>query len=522
MSTPAGQSDIARRAGLVAFGTLLSRISGAFRDAAIAATFTLAATDTFWLAFTIPNALRVLLGEGAVSAAIVPVYTDARTKEGEAVARDVYAKLLGAMSLLLSGVSVLGVLAAPLLVTLYAAGFHETPGLFDETVLVTRIVFPYILLVGLGAVAQGGLNANGRFFAAAFAPALLNIALALAPFLLLPLISENGLPSSVALAVAAMIGGVLSLLVVLPELSRAKLLVAPRLALSDPYVRRAMALLGPLVLGLGVYQLNVAVSRQFSSFLPRGSLSYFYYAQRLVEIPQGMFALAIASATLPAIASAASRGDEAEAKQLFRKSLRLTLVVAVPSTVALAVLAEPVVAVLFGRGLFDASAIRETGRSLLFQGLGVWAVASIRTIVPMFHGRKDTRSPVIASATNLVVFALTTWLLIGTFRHVAIAIAITTAAMAQLLMQLYLLRRRTGDIGLGEVAGAALRMLVASVAAGAVMFVIARHGAWHLGSTVRNAAVLAAAGAAGGVVYLVVAKLLRVQEIDAVLARLRR
>jgi murein biosynthesis integral membrane protein MurJ len=223
MTEPAREAGpgIARRAGLVAVGTMLSRISGAVRDAVIAATFTLVATDTFWLAFTIPNALRVILGEGAVSAAIVPVYTEARTKEGDDEARRVFARLAGAMSLLLLIVSVIGVFAAPVVVTLYASGFHETPGLFEETVLLTRIVFPYILLVGLGALAQGGLNANGRFFAPAFAPALLNFALALAPVLVLPIVTANGAPASVALAIAALVGGVLSLAFVLPELSRA-------------------------------------------------------------------------------------------------------------------------------------------------------------------------------------------------------------------------------------------------------------------------------------------------------------
>lgn len=522
MSRGDAGTSIAKRAGLVAFGTLLSRFSGALRDAVIAATFTLAATDAFWLAFTIPNALRVILGEGAVSAAIVPVYTEAREKDGEDAARDVYAKLVGAMALALLVVSAVGVLAAPFVVTLYASGFQEAPGLFEETVLLTRVVFPYILLVGLGALAQGGLNANGRFFAPAFAPALFNLSLALLPFAILPRITAAGAPASLALAIAALVGGVLALAFVIPSLRGADLLVRPRLALSDPYVRRAFALLGPLVIGLGVYQLNVAVSRQFSSYLPRGALSYLYYGQRLVEIPQGMFALAIASATLPAIATAAARGDDEGAKRLFRESLRMTLAIAIPSSVALAVLATPIVAVLFGRGLFDASAIAETGRSLFFQALGVWAVASVRTVVPMFHGRKDTRSPVIASATNLVAFVLVTASLIRPLGHVAIAIALSVASVAQLLVQLVLLRSRTGAMGLGEVVVVGARMLAASLIAGAVMHGLARFGAWHEGGTPMNALVLAAAGLLGVVTYLVVARALGVAEVTQVLAKVRR
>ena len=200
----------------------------------------------------------------------------------------------------------------------------------------------------------------------------------------------------------------------------------------------------------------------------------------------------------------------------------MTLVIALPSSIALAVLATPVVAVLFGRGLFDATAIVETGRSLFFQALGVWAVSSVRTIVPMFHGRKDTRSPVIASATNLVVFALTTWLLIDRLGHVAIAVALTTASVAQLVAQLTLLRLRTGSIDLGEVYAAAARMLVASIFAGGVMHAIARFGAWTEGATLANTLLLAAAGLAGIISYVLVAKLLRVHEIEAVLAKVQR
>ncbi|MEM1416108.1 MAG: murein biosynthesis integral membrane protein MurJ, partial [Myxococcota bacterium] len=294
MPPAASDTDVvARRAGLLAVGTLSSRILGAVRDAVIAATFAVASTDAFWLAFTIPNALRVLLGEGAVSGAFVPVFTEVRERSGPDAARRFYARLAGAMLVVLALVGGLGVVLAPALVRLYAAGFDlETTAL---TVELTRWVFPYITLMGAAALVTGALHASGRFTAPAFAPVLLNVAFIAAAFGLREVAVGLGLPPIGALALGALAGGVLQLVVQLPSLRGAGLLVRPVPAFGDPDVRRAFGRLLPLLAGLGVYQLNVLMSRQLASFLPAGSLSYLFYGQRLVEIPQGMFALAIGS-----------------------------------------------------------------------------------------------------------------------------------------------------------------------------------------------------------------------------------
>jgi putative peptidoglycan lipid II flippase len=512
---------IARRAGIVALGTLGSRILGAARDAVIAATFAVAATDAFFVAFTIPNALRVLLGEGAVSGAFVPVYAEVRAKEGAERARVFFARLVGAMSIVLTLVSIGGVLAAPWLVELYAAGYEGER--LETTVLLTRIVFPYILFMGLAALATGALQSEKRFLVPAFAPALLNVALIAAPFALVPVALAWGLPVIGSLAIGALIGGVLQLLAQLSALRGIGLLLRPRLALSDPYVRKAFRLLVPLLAGLGVYQLNVMLSRLFASFLPEGSQSFLYYGQRLVEIPQGMFAFAIASAALPTLADMRSRGMEDEVRRTFGYGLRLSLFVAIPSTVALVVLAEPTCTVLFGRGTFDATYVSETARSLAYQAAGIWAVASVRTVVPMFHAYNDTRSPVLGSAANLVVFTGLSFALMGPMQHAGIAVAISGAAVAQLGALLYLLRLRVGRLGLRDVVKSAARMIAASAAMGAVLFGVARVGAWERGGNdLRNVAVLLAALVAGALAYLLAARLLRAPELTDVLAAVRR
>ncbi|MBC7172897.1 MAG: murein biosynthesis integral membrane protein MurJ [Polyangiaceae bacterium] len=515
------RSGLLGRASVVAGGTLASRVLGAVRDIVIAATFTAASTDLFWMAFTIPNALRVLLGEGAVSGAFVPVLTEAREKAGAERARALFAKLAGSMALVLLCVSVLGVLLAEPSVALYASGFSKES--FDRTVDLTRWVFPYIFFMGLAALATGALHSEKRFFAPAFAPLLLNVALIAAPFTMVGLAATVGLPPIGSLALGALLGGLLHLLAQLPALARVGMLRLPRPDWSDPYVRKAFRLMGPLLIALGVYQLNVALSRQFASYLPAGSLSYLYYGQRLVEIPQGMFALAIASAALPSISKVVAQGDIDGAKAIFRDGLALSLFVAIPSSIGLAVLAEPIVAVLFGRGAFGAIEIAETGKSLVLQALGVWAVASVRTIVPMFHALNDTRSPVWASGANLVVFGIAAISLYRPFGHVGLAAAISLAAVAQLITLLSLLRRKAGRLGIREVLVRSGRVFAASAAAGLAMGAIAHLGQWQRGAAdLRNPLLLVAALTAGVVTFFASAKALGVPELEAFVAAIRR
>ena len=515
--------EIVRRAGVVATGTLTSRILGAVRDAVVAAVFALGATDAFWLAFTIPNALRVLLGEGAVSAAFVPVFTEVREREGMARAKEFYRNLVGAMAVVLLVVTLAGVAGAPWLVKGYAWGFQRDEALFETTVALTRLLFPYIFLMGISALMMGALYASKRFAAPAFAPVWLNICLIGAALLLAPMFVEFGWPAIFALAIGALLGGALQIVAQLPSLAKEKLIIRPRVGFRDIYVRKCARLMVPLMAGLGVYQLNVLLSRLFASFLPTGSVSYLYYGQRLAEIPQGMFALAIASAALPSLSDAVAKGDEEEAKRLFRHALRLSLFVAVPATVALAVLAEPAATVFFGRGHYDAAAIHETTRSLVWQASGIWAVASVRTIVPMFHAHNDTRTPVIASAFNLVVFVGLSLALMGPMQHAGLAAATTAAAVTQLVALLWLLRKRSGDLGMAEVRSSALRVLVASGVMGGVVWAGARFGHWENGGNdPRNLAVFAVTVLVGLGTYLAVAAALGSPELRDLRAAIQR
>ncbi|MFK7990309.1 MAG: murein biosynthesis integral membrane protein MurJ [Sandaracinaceae bacterium] len=512
---------IAKRAGIVAAGTLLSRALGFARDMVFAAVFPTGATDLFFVAFTIPNALRVLLGEGAVSAAVVPVFSEVRKTEGEEAARRYFAAFTGLMGLVLMTVSVVGVLAAPALVSVYATGYIDEPELFDQTVLLTRILFPYIFFIGLAALGIGGLNALGRFFVPSFAPTLLNVALIVGAFTLVGPAVGLGWPPIAALALAALVGGVAQWLIQWPSQRSAGLLRWPRFTLSDPAVKKSLRLMVPLLAGFGIYQLNTVLGRSLATFLPTGSQSYLYYGQRLVEIPQGMFALAIAAAALPTLSNLRAEGDEDAVREVFGDALRFTLFLAIPSTVGLAVLAEPIMTVGFGRGEFDG--VAEAARSLRWQALGVWAIASVRTVVPMFFAYNDTRSPVLASGVNLVVFGVTAVTMMGPFQHVGIAMALSAAGIAQLATLLFLLRRKVGRLGLTAVVSSAGRGLAASLLMGLVAYGIALLGDWSTGGNdPRNIAILAAAVIGGALTFALFAKLFRSPELEQFVRGVRR
>ncbi len=515
-------SQVARRAGIVALGTLASRVLGMLRESVIAASFNVAATDAFFIAFTIPNTLRMLLGEGAVSNAFVPVFSDVRAQRGEEAARTFAARFTGTLAALLTIATVLGMLGAWPLAWAYAGGLADDPERFALVVSLTRWLFPFLLLAGLAALATGMLNVLGQYGIPAFAPALLNVVMIAAPFALAPVTTMLGVPFITTLVLGALIGGVLQLVVQLPPLRARQMLPAPELGFRDVDVRRGLALMGPLVFGLGVYQLNMMFSRLFASFLPEGSQSYLNYGQRVIEVPQGMFALAVASAALPTLARLRSEGKRDELLALFRDSMRLTMFVAIPSSVLLCALAEPTAAVLFGRGIFTARHVHETARSLALQALGVWAVALVRTVVPMFAAHGDTRTPVKASALNLVIFLSLSAALMGFLDHVAIALANSAAAAIQLALLLWMLRKHTGPLGLRALGLSALRITAASLAMGAALWAASRALDWAHAPELLRASFFAGLCALGGLIFLLVAWLLRSPELQELAAAVRR
>lgn len=507
---------ITGRAGIVAAGTLGSRLLGLVRDQVLAAVFSRAATDAFFVAFTIPNVLRQLLAEGAVQNAVLPVLASTREREGPDAARALFARLRGLSLTVLMVVSVLGVVGAPALVDLFASGFRSQPGQFERTVELTRWVFPYIFFMGTAALGVAALNVEKRFVVSSFAPGLLNVAFIAAALTLPSWLAARGHHPILAMAIGALIGGVLQVVAQWPSLRKTGYLTLPRLDFSHPGVKETLRRMGPVLLGLGVYYVDVVLARRFLSELDEGAQSYFGWALRLCDFPQGIFVMAVSSATLPSLSLLVARGDLEEVGRTFAYGLRLSLFVGLGATVGVVALSEPLVALIFQRGHFDATATRETANALMAQGLGIWCVAATRQLAAVYFALGDTRTPVLVAACDLLVFVVLALSLRGPLGHVGVSLAVAGAAFAQMLLLGLLLRGRLPRLHASEIAVSSVKtLLAAGLAAGAAL------GAAHLVSravpsgTLSTLAPGGVAAAVFGLGFLLAARLVRSRELEA-------
>jgi putative peptidoglycan lipid II flippase len=484
------------RAGIVASGTLLSRLLGLVREQVFAALFTRVATDVFFVAFLIPNVLRQLLAEGATQNGVLPVLTQIRERQGEQQARAFYAALRGLFLLVLGAVCAVGILGAPWWVQLFAGGFQSTPQKFERAVLATRWVFPYIFFMGNAALGVAALNAHRRFVVTSFAPGLLNVSFILSALLLPHWFETHHLDPLLALAVGVLAGGLLQVVAQWPSLRAIGYLTLPRLRLADPGVKEVLRRMAPVLFGFGVYYVDVVVARHLLSDMGDGALSYFAFAQRLCDFPQGIFVMAVQTATLPSLATLAAKGDNKELLETLRHGLRLVLFAAIPATLLFTVLAQPLVRLIFERGEFDASATLQTAQALLAQGLGIWMVAVVRQLLVTFYAVGDTRSPVLVSAVDFLAFlALALWLR-DDLGHLGISWAVTGASAVQMLLLLWLLRRRVGVLGLGKLLPGTAKVAAAAGFAGTA--------SWWLTSSLDATWGLYLPGALGAVGFAVV------------------
>lgn len=492
----AEREKLVARAGVVGAGTLLSRILGFGRDVVIAALFTRHQTDAFSVALTIPNALRQLFAEGAVSSAVVPVLSEKMAKGGDAAARPFFAKARGVSLLALVAVSLLGIVFAGPLTELFAAGYHDTPGKFERTAAMTRVMFPYIFFMGTAAMGMAALNAKRRFAVAAFAPSLFNVAIVLGALLFRGPLEARGIDPTMALAVGVLLGGVLQVVAQLPALRAIGYADRPRFDLRDPAIREMLRRILPMTFGLGVYYVDLTLSRRFLSELGEGAQSYFFWASRLCDFPQGIFVMALSTAALPSLATFAARGDKGELAKTWAHGMRLSLFVALPASALLVALAEPLVVLLFQRGHFDALAARETARALAWQGGAIFTVAAARQLVPPLHALGDTRTPVVVSAVDLLAFIGLALGLRGPFGHVGISMAVAGSSAVQAGLLLVGVKLRLGTVRSAELVTSAFRILVASVVAGT--------GAWGAARLSANVGGGVVARALPGLVGLIV------------------
>lgn len=515
--------SLLRSAGLVGGLTLLSRVFGLARDAVVAAFFSKRVTDAFFVAFTIPNVLRRLLGEGALTIAFIPIFTDYVKKDDPAEARRFVDATFTTMTFVLLGISVIGILAAPVLVRLFAWGYLDHPDKFDAAVGLTRVMFPYIFFASLTALAMGVLNTVGHFAAPAASPVLLNVSMILFVVALGPVLRPAGVPLVYSLALGVLAGGLMQLVLQVPWMAKHGFLPRIRVDFAHPGVRRVARLMAPAVFGLALYQVNVLLARLLASFLPHGAVSYIYYAQRLIEFPLGVFAVAVATAAMPKLSEHATGGEIKKLKATLADSLRLTLFIVLPSIAGLMALGVPLISAFFQRGRFTYDMTWATYQALAGFSAGLWAAACIRQIVPAYYALKDSKTPVKAAAVSLVAYIVVGLALMRPLEHLGLALAVSVSSVVNLAILVVELRKRLGRLGLGSVARSAGRAVLCSAVMALGIVAVSRLGRWELGiSTLRNVGVLLACLAVAVALYFGSAAALRCRELGEFMDAVKR
>ena len=500
---------LSKAAGTVSGMTLVSRFFGFLRDMVIAMAFgSSASADAFFVAFRIPNMQRRILAEGAVTAAFIPIFTETLAKKGESAAWKFTANLFNILFFILCSVSLLILIFSPTVITVFAPGFLDEPGKFELTVKLTRWMAPYLFFIGLAAFCMGILNTLKVFALPAAAPILQNISMIVSVLLIAPLMDEP----IIGLAIGVVVGGALQLLIQLPAVLNKGMRFEKILNFKQKEVVKIARLMGPVLLGLAVYELNIMIDTLIASLLPGGSISYLYYGNRLVQLPLGIFAVALGVALLPTLSNQAAKGNLKDLVQTLGFSIRLILFVTIPATVGLIVLSEPIINTLWERGEFLASTTEGTAIALLYYSIGLCAYSGIKIIAPAFYSLQDTKTPAKIGIYSMILNTVLNLILMGPLEHGGLALATSIAALFNVALLIYYLRKRLGLMGGRKILHSTLKMSSAAVVMGIITY-IGRESFFHVSDPLLTRLfVLTACISAGILVYALISHLTRNEE----------
>lgn len=483
--------------------TLISRVLGFARDALLAILFGPGVgMDAFLVAFKIPNFMRRLFAEGAFAQAFVPVLSATRAKDGDAAVRELIAVASGTLGVVLIGITVVGVLAAPALISVFAVGFLDDPQKFDAAVSMLRLTFPYLLLISLTALLAGVLNTYGRFAVPAFAPVWLNVCLIGA--------AVAYAPSTQALAAAVLVAGVIQLAFHLPSTARLGVLSRPRADFKHPQVRRILRMMGPILFGSSVAQINLLLDTILASLLITGSISWLYFSDRLMEFPLGVFSIAMATVILPRLSGQHAQGEAGAFSETLDWAFRLLFLIGVPAAMGLLVLAGPLVTTLFQYNAFTAADVIMTRASLMAYALGFFGFSLVKILTPAFYAREDARTPVrcgviALSATmvlNVALVGILVWLDVGAV-HAGLALGTSLGAFINAGLLYRALRARTGfQASVGCVRVVRVSLLAALLMGGVGVWMAGDIGQWLAADVGTRVLRLAGVIGACGVVYV--------------------
>ncbi len=453
-----GRKQLIKSAGVIGIATFSSRILGFIRDIVLARLFGAGpAADAFFVAYRIPSLLRELFAEGSMSAAFIPVFSAYLARRSHRDAWELASAAFTTLVTILTAVCLIGIVAAPWLVPLIAPGFAHDPEKLALTTLLTQIMFPYLLFIGLAALAMGVLNSIRSFATPAFSPVLFNVAIIASAMLVAPRVSQPIL----AVACGVVIGGLAQFLIQLPALRKAGFLFGWRFDLHDEGVRRIGRLMAPALIGLSVTQINILVGTILASYF-HGGPTYLFYGMRLIQFPLGIFGVALATAVLPALATHAAKGDLHELRETLGFGLRLIFFIIFPAMVGLILLRIPIVHLFFEHGHFSAADTAGTASAVLGYAVGLWAFAGVRIVVAAFYALQDTRTPVIVAAISLAGNLLLSLILMRPFAHAGLALATALSAMVNMGVLVILLAGRLEALNWRTILLSHLRVILAS------------------------------------------------------------
>jgi len=517
---PLAAESVVRSAGIVSVAVAMSRVTGLVREIVMARLFGAGFIyDAFLLGFRIPNLTRDLFAEGALSSAFVPIFTQTLAQKGRKEAA-VLSNLVATALIVIVGVfCVLGVIFSPALVDLLAEGFRQVPGKFDLAVKMTRIMFPFLLLVALAAQAMGVLNACNRFAVPALASTFFNIGSVtfglilgywLAPWL--------GIQPITGMAIGVVLGGALQLFWQVPSLRREGFSFRPSFDWSHPGLRRIITLMGPAILGNAAVQINVMVNTNFASRIPgNGPVSWLGYAFRFMQLPLGLFGVAIASATLPSISRSAGAGNFEEFRRTLSKSLGMVFLLTLPSSIGLMVLGNTMIGAIYQGGKFHAFDTEQTALALSCYAVGLAGYSALKVLNPAFYALHDARTPMIISLISIAVNYITATVLLRTsgLGHAGLALSTSAVAIFGAVALFAILRTRIGGIYGRALGSSILRITVASAVMGAAVW-MSSHGVQHWLGVGRLARLvdLGVSIPVGLVIFYGACRLLKVPELD--------
>lgn len=467
--TPAVPHSIVRATALISSGTMLSRVLGLVRDMVIAHLYPKFISDAFFVAFRLPNMLREMLAEGAMNAGFIPVFSDYVATRSREEAGELAAVAIGAITAVLMLVSALGVIFAPAIVRFITLEFGPPNDKLMLAISLARVMFPYILLIGVATLLMAVLNSFNHFFSSSYAPVLLNLSMILCAYLF-----RNSFDEPIfALALGVMAGGILQLALQIPFLKRLGFSIRFGWNLRHPGLRRIFILLVPVFFGQAVREVNVIVGTMLAWYLGEGMVSALYYSYRLMHLPLAVFGLAIATAILPTMSNTASTDDMERFKQTLSSGLKSVLFIMLPATVGLTVLRVPIVRLLFEHGSFDSVATENTAFALMFYSFGLFAFASSRVLAFAFYAMKNTRLPVVVAACAMVANVILSLLLMGPLRQGGLALASSISSALNMVVLWVFLERKIGGFGLRSIATAGMRTCALSIIMGVVVYILA-------------------------------------------------